>query len=813
MNSTKLFQIVCFIVALLLPYIATAQDQKKVTVKGKVVDATTNNPLEYTTVTFITRSDSSLVAGEVTDQNGNYSIPIKPGNYILKAQFLSYKTQFKSVAINEASKELDMGTIKLAEDINQLQDVEIRGKRTQMEMKLDKRVFNVGADLINQGLNVSEILDNLPSITVDMEGNVSLRGSQNVRILINGKASGLTGISTNQALQMLSGNMVERVEVITNPSARYQAEGSAGIVNIILKKDKRSGINGSFNLTFGHPADHDASINLNYRKEWFNLFLNYGLGYRNSPREGFAHQEYYVEDSTYYIDIDREMSRKELSNSFRFGSDFYLNEKNTITVSGLYNMGDGENDSDLIYNNYDENYNLVSRSKRVSTEFEDEELFEYEVNYEKKFEKKDHKLTVDVQYRKNGELEDSDIQTIPLGIDNPDILAQSYLNDENEENYLFRGDYIHPITDKEKFEAGFRSTLRNIDNDFRVEEQNESGKWVIREEFTNNFLYDEDIHALYALYGKEFEKFDVQAGLRTEYTLIKTELVKTNEVNDNEYLNLFPSIHLTYDIIKENSVQLSYSRRFDRPSFWDLNPFFNYIDTLRIRSGNPALQPEFTHSMELGYLNNWEKGSFYYGAYFRNTTGVIERISFVENGITFMQPQNLAKRDSYGLEANISNDITDFWNIDGSINLYRQETFGEFEGQDLHAETFTMSGRMNTRLTVMEDYEVQARGFYRAPERTTQGKRKSFYSMDVGVSREVLKGKGTVSVRARNILNSMKWRSETRGENFYYDSEYVWRPRQFSISFDYRLNNDKGRKRGGGERNGGYGDDNDGGGI
>lgn len=797
--------------------------QQNETVTGKVIDEQ-GNPLPYCTVSILNAQDQGLITGDVTNDQGVYTMTVPPGQYKVRYQFVSYQTITKDLTVGNGTTNLSPVTLK--ETADKLSEVVVKGKRTEMEMKLDKKVFNIGSDLTSQGGNASDILDRLPSVSVDVDGNINLRGSANVRILINGKPSGLVGIDPATALRQLQADMIEKIEVITNPSARYEAEGNAGIINIILKKEKNSGLNGSFSVNTGYPQNHGISANLNFRKNWINFFGSYGVGYRESVGGGLTKQRFthydtlmvngqeLIKDSLSYTDINRDMNRSGFSQNARVGADFYLNDKNTITVSGLYRTSAEDNLSDITYDDYDSNRSLINKTLRHTKEGENESAFEYSLNYTKLFDKDDHKFTADIQYQENSDTEDSNIKETYDGKNaGRDPLFQHTLNDEFESNLLMQASYVHPFTKDKKFEAGARSTIRHISNDYYVEQQNEQGQYTKIPEFTNNFNYDEGIHALYAIYGDKMGALSYQLGIRSEYTSIQTQLgVASDSINKREYLNFFPSIHLTYNFSKENAVQISYSRRFNRPRFWWLNPFYSYTDNRNIRSGNPNLEPEFTDSYEMGFLRNWAHGSFYSGAYYRHTTGEVDRISTVIDSITYSIPRNLSVENSIGLEANLSQDFFKWWKFNGNIDIFHSEKIGSYmravangeeEKVDLSAKTFSFRSRISTTLTFWKDFDFQLSGYYRAPENRTQGKRKAMYTLDLALGKPVLHDKGNLSLSVRDVFNSRKWRSITQGDNFYYDSEFQWRGRQILLTFDYRLrrNNKKGqgRKRGQGE--------------
>lgn len=777
--------------------------------KGQVTDAETGDPLEYATVSLLQPEDSTLVNGGSTDEEGKFSIETKPGQYVVKIQFVSYQPKILGT-VEVGSQPQDLGSISLDPATSTLSEVLVEGRREQTVLELDKRTFNVSQDLSNTGRNADEILDNLPSITVDVDGNVSLRGSGNVRILVDGKPSGLVGISSANGLRSLSGDMIERIEVVTNPSARYDAQGSAGIINIILKKEKKSGLNGSFTANAGQPDNYGGSVNLNYRRSWMNFFVNYGINYRNTPGSGSSYQEFNFPDTSYITLRDQARNRGGLSNNIRIGTDFILNKYNTLTTSFLYRVSDQTNTSSLWYHDYTSSNELLQRTLRTDEEDEDEKNQEYELYYKRTFDQKERELTATVQYRESGEIENSDL-TEYTGIEEqvPSLFQRS-LNDENERQWLMQADYIHPFLEKAKFETGYRGTLRQIDNQYLVEEQEETGLWSPLSEFSNTFRYNENIHALYAIASNKTGKWSYQGGLRVEATDITTHLIETDDKNNKDYVNFFPSAFLTYALTETNSLQASYSRRINRPRFWSLNPFFTFSDARNIRSGNPDLDPEFTDSYELGYLHNFSSGNIYAGGYYRLTNGVTERVSRVEeDGITYSRPENLSTRNSFGIEVNTNQDLFSWWQLNGNFNFYRAITEGEAYGLALSSDTYTMSGRVTSKWNIPKLFQVQLSGFYRAPEERPQGRTKAFYSIDLGATRDILNKKGTLSLNARDLLNSRKFRFETFGENFYQESTFQWRARQITLSFTYRLNqNNKGRQqRGRGQDNGGGGED------
>lgn len=781
----------------LISSLSLGQNSKYI-VKGTIVDEN-NNAVPFGNAVVYHSSDSTLLTGSVSDDSGRFEVEIGPGNYYMKVTFLSYDE--KVIPLSAVNRNIDLGTISLSQKSELLQEVVVQGEKSQMELQLDKRVFNVGKDLSNMGANASEILDNVPSVTVDIEGNVSLRGSQNVRILIDGKQSGLTGISSTDALRQLQGNMVESVEVITNPSSRYDAEGEVGIINIVLKKERRNGLNGAFTLNAGYPANYGGSLNMNLRREKLNLFANYGVNYRSGPGRGRSYQEFRDSDEQFAYEQVNERTRSEFGHTVQLGMDFFLNPLNTLTVSGLYRPSNGQNLADYEYRDFS-NGTLIGTTIREEEEQEIEDNRELSLSYKKDFEQKGRSFTVDAKYIESGEREIADYWQ--GDVQRNAELIQRADNDETERNFILQSDYIHPFGENGKLEAGLKSTNRTLNTSYLVEQLADNGDWRPLNSFDNELEYTENIHAAYLMAGNQFGKISVQGGLRGEFSDIRTELIKTNEYNPRTYFNIFPSTHLAYEFSKEKAIQLSYSYRISRPRYRELVPFGNFADARSIFSGNPNLNPEFTHSIETGYLYNWDNGSILSSAYYRYRKGVVQRITVVDStGFTRIFPVNLAREDAYGLEFNFSHNLQNWWRINSSYNFYRAITDGEYNNQTFYSDTYTWNTRTTSRMTFLKKYDFQASLNYRAPRITPQGKMLAIYNIDLGLSTDVLKGNGTLTLSVRDLLNSRKRRFIIDEPGYYSNTEFQWRARQFMLSFNYRLNQRKNNRERGGDFDGG----------
>lgn len=768
-------------------------------ITGKVIDKD-GAPVPYASVVVMDYGDSAIVEGSATDADGFFMLKPPAGRYLIQISFLSYENSYREVNFNNTK--VDLGTIKLRPSSLALGEVEVVEERSEMELKLDKRVMNVGEDLKSAGLNASEILEYVPSVTVDVEGNVSLRGSENVRILINGRPSGLLGTNIADALRQLPGDLIESVEVITNPSARYDAEGEAGIINIVLKKERRGGLNGSLQAVAGYPDDYRVTLNANYRTDKMNLFGSTSVRYNNSPGGGSGNQIINNEDTSYTFRNTRDQLRGGWSQTYRLGADFFLNDKNTLTVSGLYDTENGLNLVDIRY--FDETNEGVSigETLRSDEEIELEDTYEFNLNYLKTFDEKDRKWTIDAQFIRDDDIENSNLiqtSTYPAN----DSLYQRSSNTENEVNYLFQSDYIDPLPNEMVLELGTRNTWRFIDNDFSVEtREGLNGPWVPIDEFNNYFQYREAIYAGYAILSQDLGKWSWQGGLRAEYTDIETELVETGETNPRQYLNWFPSAFLGYEVQENQTVQLSYSRRLSRPGFRQLLPFTGYNDNRNFWAGNPDLDPEYTNSFEGSYLLYFDKGSLLSSAYYRHRTGVISRITVIDSiGNTVRTPINLAVQDAYGFEFTANLDISQNWRLNGNLNVFHQVTAGDFEGQDFGATNTSWTTRLSSQWNFTEEIKGQISWFYRGPQVNAQGSIQAISSVDASLGVDLFGGKGSLTLNVRDLFNSRKRRWTIDEPGYFSESVFQWRQRQWLLTFSYRLKQERDRNG----RNGGRG--------
>lgn len=789
---------------LLFTSIIWGQSEELYLVKGTIHDKAEQIPVQMATARLLSPEDSSMVSGTTTGPDGKFELNARAGDYLLKITFVSYKPVYQSeIKLTAERPVYDAGTIYLEEDLRSLSEVIVEGKQSRMTMEGGKKVFNVGTDLRNSNASAIEVLENIPAVTTDIEGNLSLRGSQGVRVLINGKPAGMMGVSGTEALRYFPANRIKKVEVITNPSAKYEAQGSAGIINIILADNQQWGLNGLITAETGLPHNHGLALEVNYRKKWYNIFASYNVNSRKYPGGGWREQTFLYPDTTFSLETDMDQLRGGINHNIRFGSDFYFTPNDVLKISAVYSFGDEENESDITYRDYPgSTFNsdeLARKSLRDELEEETEKDYELNFNYTKTFGIEDHELTADFQIRNNIEIEDAHLtETEYLSGQSADTtLFQHSLNDSEVDAYLAKIDYTWPFSKDGEFSTGFRGEYRTIENKYYVDQRStQDMPWVRLDEFSNTFLYHEEIYGLYAMYSNKSGDFSYEGGLRLEYTGIVTSFKATDNENSRNYYNLFPSFALTYHLTDLNSLQLSYSRRLDRPYFRQLNPFNTFRDDRNYRTGNPELDPEFTGAYDLGYINNSEKSSFYIGAFYRRTVNEIEYVDTINNnGVTISTPQNLTSRDNFGLETRYSRELNDWWDFNVSSYFYRGSTSGNISGEDLNAVTYTMDARFSTNIDVDDWFEIQISADYRAPEKEGQDIERAMYEINAGLRKDLFKDKGRIVFTVRDIFNTDYYQSETIGSNFRAERRFQWREGPFfSLSFSYELKDHDAKK-------------------
>ncbi|MCK0159420.1 TonB-dependent receptor domain-containing protein [Allomuricauda sp. F6463D] len=787
-----------------------------ITIAGKVVDSESGQPLEYATFVLQNTEDTGNVTGGITDTAGNFEIEARPGTYNISVEYISYKTY--SLKNQTYDSSINLGAIVLAPDVAQLAEVEVVGEKTTVEVRLDKKVYNIGSDITTSGGNVSDALSNIPSVDVDVEGAISLRGNDNVRILINGKPSALAGFGSTDILQQLPADAIEKVEVITSPSARYDAEGTAGILNIVLKKEKTLGINGSINTTIGIPFNARATTNFNIRTEKFNIFNTLGYFHRESPGNGIFDNRYLTDASDYdRILEDRDINRNDDGISVNIGMEYFLTESSSVTGSFFYRWSD---ENDLTENDnlrYIDN-ELDSSTFRSEDQQEDDNSYQFSLNYTNKFNDEGHQLTADFQYSYDDENVLTEIEETNV-IPNTNLLASENIYEiETQDDILAQIDYVLPMGEAQ-FEAGYRGTFEKEISDYQLDTINQgSGQFETNQDLTNIFTYHENVNALYTQYGNKYGKLSVLLGLRLENTELRgsvdssidseglQEIVGEDvDLNfDKNYLGLFPTLNLIYEFSETENISLGYNRRINRPRGWFINPFPSRSSRTNVFQGNPDLDPAFANAFDLGYLKRWNKLTLTSSVYYQKETNSFARIQeetglVTSDGIQIIRslPINLSTNERIGAEAGVMYSPFRWWRINGSINFFTFNTDGEFNGVNYGTESTSWFARFSSKFTLPGKIDLQTNSFYRGPRQNAQTEDKGIFSMNLAMSKDVFNDNATISLNVSDVFNSRKRQSFTETSTFTSDSEFQWRERQINLSLIYRFNQPKERQRGG----------------
>jgi outer membrane receptor protein involved in Fe transport len=792
------------IVLAFLPIIGFAQEFE---LTGKVIDASMDFPLEYASVSAKSIEDGSIINGGVTNREGMFSIKLEKGTYDLEIEYISFEVKY--ISNFTIDKDTDLGTIKLRAKAGELGEVTVVAETTQVEVRLDKKIYTVGKDLTTAGGTVSDALGNVPSVTVDIDGAISLRGNNNVRILINGKPSSVAGFGDQDVFQQLPAEAIESVEVITSPSARYDAEGTAGIINIILKREKTLGFNGSIRGTLGDPKNTGAFIDLNLRTDNFNVFTSLGYTDRTRPGNAFFDTEFSNPELDFNRIIEvREYNRNGQNYNVNAGAEYFIDDMSSVTASLFARLGD---DGDVTTNTNSRFVDGIENSTtvRIENELEDDESFQYSMNYEKRFDKenRDHKLTADIQYSSSNETKTGIINENQILPSDSLVAFQDNLETEKRDSYLIQADYVKPMGDAQ-FEAGFRGDYSDQSQGFLVQRQNlETGNLEIDEFVSSDFDFQQNITAVYTQYGNKFDKFSFLLGLRYEQTQLKgttTPLVPENfDRNfdfDKNFGGFFPTVNLVYELGEEENITLGYNRRINRPRSWFLNPFPSQSSRVNVFQGNPDLDPSFANAFDLGYLKRWEKLTLTSSIYYQRETDAFERVErdtgrrTEEDNIQINEniPINLSSEERYGAELGILYNPTKWLRTNLSFNYFRFQSEGSFEGIEYGATNESYFGRFSSNVILPWKIQWQTNAFYRGPRVNAQTETDPIASIDLAFSKDFLKDDNlTISLNVRDLFNSRKRDQFTIAENFTSNSSFQWRVRQVTATVVYRFNQQK----------------------
>lgn len=765
--------------------------------RGIVIDSADRTGIDYASVRLLSVRDSLTVSEVYTDDKGVFRFEqVANGKYFVRITFFGYQTKtIDDIAFSTDSPGRDLGLIRLASEAStSLEEVEVVAKQELMLNTLDKKVYNVGEDLASKGGTVNDLLNNIPSIEVDQDGTISLRGNSNVTVLIDGRPSTLTGGNGKSLLDAFPAGSIERIEVVNNPSAKYDPDGTSGIINIVLKKNKLRGINGNVAISAGTGNDYSGSASLSYRNVKMNAFATYAYSHYEGERGNTSRIIRNFADSVFKLNQDRTGTDLMVNHTARIGSDFYIKPRNTLGFVLTGNFGDRKRTGNMDYIQLDGNDNSLREWNRLSEDPSKNQNFDINLNYKWDFKEEKGNVTFDVSHSAGTDNSTGDYdetyQTengVPVYL--PE-LRQNLRGDDKFRVSTIQSDYTKILPKNIRIEAGAKGIIRQSSVISESRTMNNSTNEFEMDTLSNfTYQYDEQIFSAYGNFGQQIKKFKYQGGIRIEQALQAPNLVSQNQSFKTNYFNLFPSAFLSYELNKESEVTLSYSRRINRPSSWTLNPFTSYADPFNLRKGNPSLKPEYINSFDLGYGFNKKNFNFTTNVYFRQTTDVIQRVKeFYDNGSTAATYGNIDESRSLGAEIIVSyKPISWFRNVI-SLNGNRIQYMDDAPTTDFNNTGFNWGAKYTGTVEFWKKTaNVQVNARYNAPIVTAQGTVLPRASVDLSGNKSFKNGKWSVGFRFADIFNTREFVIEVEQPGAYQYSRFKQNTRRFYINASYKF--------------------------
>lgn len=777
-----------FFLFALLGVIATAHAQNPGTVSGKITEKSNNAPLSYVTVSI--KDNGKVISGVNTDDKGEFIIKnLALKSYTIEIQYIGFRKYIGSVILSENKKEATL-KVALEEEATQLKGVNIVNERSTIEQKIDRKVITVGKDLTTAGASASDIMNNIPSVNVDQDGKLSLRGNDNVRVLIDGRP---TNLDPAQLLKQIPSTSIKKIELITNPSAKYNPEGMSGIINIVLHKNANSGFNGTYSggITFGQTAKYNQSLDLNYKTGKVNFFGNAGNNFGTHFNDGF------ITKSDKSITQDLDISNEDDSYLYKVGMDYLIDDHNTLSFYTTQNKATGLGlfKTDIDYLNSSEGISNIYQKARYQGP---NQTGTYNLAYKHIFKKEGHTLDFEGNYSVTEETQNAGFDTETTKTDNTsnNIVYNDFINDERKLG-TFNVDYVNPLNEKTTLEAGAEARITRSDNDYTT-----SNPLVAATDRISNYTYDTDIYSAYVTFGQKFTKLSYQVGARFESYKVAANLNNGKTKFDDDYITLYPSAYLAYNLNEKNTLQLSYSRRVDRPSLEQTKPIREFSTPLVTSFGNQELRPQFTNSVELNYTKTLEKGSFTTGIFVRSINDQISRtlrpdVSDPSGNKQILSFINYDHNTAYGFEVSLNYKITKWWDIQPSVDfssinqqgvvfLYDETQNPKYIAKERTVTVAAFNGRMNSNFKATKRLSFLLFGFYRSSVEDIQQERKEMYKMDMGSRYTLLDNKMNISVRFNDVFNTMKFAFDT---NYPYpqSGQFKWESQTVYLGLTYNF--------------------------
>jgi outer membrane receptor protein involved in Fe transport len=775
-------------------------------VKGVIIDSNTQQPMEYANIAIYNQRDSSLVTGGITNQNGVFEITgLGFGLYYAEANFIGYeKVSLPEIRIIPSNQTVDIGNLNLKASTVEMAGVDVVAERQRIEYQIDKKVINVKQDINAAGGTAVDVLENTPSVEVDIDGNVLLRGSSSFTVLIDGRPTVLSG---NDALRQMPASAIENIEIITNPSAKYDPDGMAGIINIVMKKNILAGFNGIINGMVGTGDKYRGDITMNYRTKKSNLFFGADWNEDNSDGSFYSEREVFLKDTTEYL--ISEGSRDFMRNGFniRAGVDFYLTDKATLTLSGTGGEYGSERNGDSKLREYTRpsSYDRYLLNNNLSGRYGN--AFNTNVNFQQKFDDSGtHKLDA-LLYFSRGTSDDTEDQdeyyTDPTYKINQGFIDRIRSTEtETSNEFRMKIDYTKPAGSGGKLEAGLQSTLDREDEQFNFENYNPSASlWINNPLFTSAFTFRRDIHAGYFTWSGKADKLQYMAGLRGEYTFREIDQEKVPQPYTLNRFDLFPTGHMSLQATKSLQLMASYSRRINRPSGGDLDPFPSYMNQYTIRVGNPELKPEYSGSYQLSLMQRFGASFISGEVFYRTTNNLISRIQELRDGIIYMSATNVNRDFSLGSEIMGNFNITKWFMLNASFSVFNYRIEGELNGRSIDRESTNYSTRMNGSFRLTPDSRLQLTAFYRGPSVQAQGDMQGMFFSNLSYRHEFLKKKLTATLSVRDVLGTSKFEGKTYTDDFNSSFRFKRESQVVQLTLSYTINNYRAERNGNGNGN------------
>lgn len=760
-------------------------------VTGRVLDSLSNEPIEYANIILFSKDDSVMVTGAASNSEGYFEIsPLRPGQYYLEANFIGFeKKVIDNIVINRTAPQADLGVIKIISASVNLEDVVVEGERTAVSYQIDKKVINVDQFATSISGNAAEVLENIPSVTVDIEGNVSLRGSSNFRVLIDGRP---TILNSQDALQQIPASQIENIEIITNPSAKYDPEGNAGIINIVMKKGRQSGMSGLLNMNAGLNDKYGGDVLGEYKNNSITTILGVDYNRRFSPGSRREERIFSQQNNTTYVNSSGDMEWGRVSLGFRGSVEFNFDDKNILGLSGRA----GTREHKRISNSTYEEWTLQNPQHSFYLNNSERErgggFFALSSNYLHKFAAKGNEISADISFRHSN----SDEFTITELVRNNSIINGIKTTEEGPSTDIEgRLDYVLPIGASSRFEAGFEGEMEYSKETTGLQEYDTlSGAYNSLPQFGNIIKYDETEYSLYSIFKSEIGNFGYQGGIRGEYTYRLIEVnSEANQFKIDDW-DFFPTAHFSYRFAPGHQIMASYTRRIDRPGGWALEPFYTWIDANSVRIGNPALQPEFIDSYEIGGQTFIGKVSVSSEIYYRVAHNKIEGVRSVYPGasdVTLFTFENIGKDYSLGNEFLINFDIAKIWDVSLMGNIYNYKVKGALSGVPFERSSFNWNSRFSNSFKIGNSWQLQLNAMYRSPTISSQGRREGFVTTDAAVKKEFLDKKLSLTLQVRDIFSTAKHEFSSEGPGFYTYNNFNRESPQVMLNLRYSINNFK----------------------